>query len=125
MKKTFILLFVGLFLINSEFFPQKPSGNNSYNPTGEPSYSFLNLNNISSVFRNNGISDIDISQSASGFKFPKRSGKTAVYTSGLLWGAIINDPTELDPHVGGSVYRSGLQGGKILNLSRTVQQKEE
>ena len=33
----------------------------------------------------------------------------------MLWGTIINDPGQQDPHVGGSVYRSGLQGGKILS----------
>ncbi len=115
MKKLLMFLTVSLLFTNLEIFPQKPSGNNSYNPTGTPGYSYLNLNNISSVFRNNGISDVDVSQSAPGFKFPKETGKTAVYTSGLLWGAIINDPGQQDPHVGGSVYGTGLQGGKILS----------
>ncbi len=115
MKKIFILLFVGMFLISSVVFSQKREGNKLSNPRGEPALAFLNLNNISTIFRNNGISDIDKYQSNSGFMYPKETGKTAVFISGLLWGAIINDPGQQDPHVGGSVYRSGLQGGKILS----------
>jgi len=45
MKKLFMFLFVGFLFTSLEIFPQKPSGNNSYNPTGEPDYSYLNLNN--------------------------------------------------------------------------------
>ncbi|MBP9121357.1 MAG: hypothetical protein KBF59_10890, partial [Ignavibacterium sp.] len=46
----------------------------------------LNINNISTYFFNNGISDISASGN-SGLVYPKGSGKTAVFTSGLLWGA--------------------------------------
>jgi len=115
MIKSAAFLLAGLFIITSEILPQKPVGNNSYTPTGTSSWSHLNLNNISSVFRNNGISDINISRDAAGFKFPKETGKTAVYQSGFLWGAFLNRPNEMDPHLGGSVYRTGLQGGKILS----------
>jgi len=82
---------------------------------GDPIRAYLNLNNISTVFKNDGISDINVFQSSSGFVFPKGTGKTAIYMSGLIWGAILNNPNELDPHVGGSAYRSGLQGGKIIS----------
>lgn len=71
----------------------------------------LNINNISSYFFNNGISDIAASGN-SGLFYPKGSGKTAVFTSGLLWGArVVGDP---DPRVGGTAYRTGLQPGKVL-----------
>ena len=80
---------------------------------GDPIWAYLNLNNISTVFRNNGISDIDVNQQNSGFVFPKGFGKTAVYTSGLLWGAKI--PGDPQARVGGSAYDTGLQGGKILS----------
>ncbi len=93
MKKIFILFFVGMFLIGSGIFPQKPDGKNTHKTTGDPIYAYLNLNNISTVFRNNGISDWDIFQSNSGFKYPKETGKTAVFCSGLLWGVkIAGDP---------------------------------
>jgi hypothetical protein len=113
MKKIFILIFVGIFLISSGIFPQKPGGKITYKTTGYPSFTYLNLNNISTVFRNNGISDLDIFLSNSGFKYPKETGNTAVFCSGLLWGAkIAGDP---QVRVGGSSYREGLLGGKILS----------
>lgn len=111
----YTLMFLLLFLC-SIVYPQKPAANDSpSSPMGDPIRAYLNLNNISTIFKNDGISDIDVWQSASGFVFPKGTGKTAVYESGLLWGAILNRPGEDDPHVGGSVYRAGLQGGKILS----------
>lgn len=71
----------------------------------------LNINNISTYFFNNGISDIS-ALGNSGLVYPKGSGKTAVFTSGLLWGAkVAGDP---DPRVGGTAYRTGLVPGKVL-----------
>jgi hypothetical protein len=72
----------------------------------------LNINNISTYFYNNGISDIS-SLGNSGLVYPKGSGKTAVFTSGLLWGAKV--PGDPDPRVGGTAYRTGLQPGKVLS----------
>ena len=114
MIKSAVFLLAGLLIINSEILPQKSVGSNNYNPTGSPSHSFLNLNNISTQFSNNGISDIDFdSNGYAGFKFPKVTGKTAVFVSGLLWGTMI--PGDSVPRVGGSAYRTGLQGGKIVS----------
>lgn len=71
----------------------------------------LNINNLSSYFFNNGISDIS-TLGNSGLIYPKGSYKTAVFSSGLLWGAkIAGDP---DPRVGGTAYRTGLVPGKVL-----------
>lgn len=110
-KKLIQILFIIFLLICPMLIAQR-----SDNPQlGEPSAAYLNLNNISTIFRNNGISDINIGQDGSGLVFPKGTWKTAVYESGLIWGAILNRPGEEDPHVGGSTYRSGLQGGKILS----------
>jgi len=80
---------------------------------GTPIRAYLNLNSISTVFKNTGISDIDESEQSSGFKFPKETGKTAVYESGLLWGVKI--PGDPQVRVGGSTYPEGLQGGKIIS----------
>lgn len=77
------------------------------------SYTYLNKNYIQTGFFNDGISDIDVSESNSGLFYPKLSGKTTVFTSGFLWGAKITGDSI--PHVGGSVYRTGLQPGRILN----------
>ncbi|MBT8386526.1 MAG: hypothetical protein KJO12_03875, partial [Ignavibacteria bacterium] len=112
MKKLTIVVLAGILIISSNIYPQKHSGNNAYNPSGEPNRSYLNLNNISTQIYNNGISDID-PYGNSAFTFPKEIRKTAIFTSGLLWGAMI--PGDPFPRVGGSAYRSGLQGGKILS----------
>ncbi|MCW8960140.1 MAG: hypothetical protein OQK29_01170, partial [Ignavibacteriaceae bacterium] len=74
--------------------------------------SYLDINNIFTVLRNNGISDIDVNQQNSGLVFPKGSGKTAAFTSGLLWGARI--PGDPQVRVGGTAYATGLQPGAIL-----------
>lgn len=71
----------------------------------------LNINNISTYFYNNGISDIN-ALGNSGLVYPKGSGKTAAFTSGLLWGAKV--PGDVDPRVGGTAYRTGLVPGKVL-----------
>ena len=79
--------------------------------TDQVTRTFLDINSISTQFYNNGISDIDPTGN-SGFVFPKGSGKTAVFTSGLLWGGMVEgDPV---PRVGGTAYRTGLQPGVIL-----------
>ena len=72
---------------------------------------YLDINSISSFFYNNGISDIAASGN-SGFVYPKGSGRTAVFTSGLLWGAKVTGFA--DPRVGGTAYRTGLVPGKVL-----------
>ena len=116
MKKSLFALTLVLVSLGSIVYPQKTE--NGYDPVstlGNPIRAYLNLNNISTIFKNDGISDINYGQDASGFVFPKGTGKTAIYQSGLLWGAILNRVGEDDPHVGGSVYRTGLQGGKIIS----------
>jgi hypothetical protein len=73
---------------------------------------YLDINLISTPFYNNGIADIDPTGNA-GLVYPKGSGKTAVFTSGLLWGGmVVGDVT---PNVGGTAYRTGLQSGNILS----------
>ena len=108
MKKLSLLIFHFCLFVSFSFSQQK-----AVQVSGTPSYSYLHRNYISTGFFNNGISDYDISQSNSGLVYPKLSGKTAMFVSGLLWGTkIAGDEI---PHVGGSAYRSGLQPGRILN----------
>jgi len=90
---------------------KKDEGNKLSKTNAQKSATYLDINNISSYFYNNGISDIS-SVGNSGFVYPKGSGKTAVFTSGLLWGAIVTDPAA--PRVGGTAYRTGLVPGKVL-----------
>jgi hypothetical protein len=81
--------------------------------TGSPSYTWLNINKISTVLRNNGTADIDVTQNNSGLIYPKGSNKTAIYLNGILWAArVAGDP---QVRVGGSAFTSGLQPGKLLS----------
>ncbi len=114
MKYIISSLTLLLLLLSPLCYSQKPvTGNNHYSPQGDPVRAYLNLNNISTIFKNDGISDIDAFQSNSGFVYPKGSGKTAVFTSGLIWGAFV--PGDPQVRVGGTTYRTGLQGGKIIS----------
>lgn len=80
---------------------------------GSPVRTYLDINDILTVIKNDGISDIDVNEQNSGLVYPKGSGKTAVFTSGFLWGAqIAGDP---QVRVGGTAYRTGLEPGKITN----------
>lgn len=83
----------------------------SFSTTWLPSTTRININNISTVQSNDGWADRDRSTGNSGLFFPKNFGRTAVFQSGLVWGA-----KKLDSlHVGGGTYVLGLQPGKILS----------
>lgn len=115
--KFFLALFLGIaFSVGSTFAEGDGSqkGNKTLSkPLGSPIRAYMNINFISTIIKNDGKSDINIGEDASGLIYPRGSGKTAVYQSGFLWAAKVNDPAENDPHVGGTVYRTGLQGGWI------------
>ena len=108
MKKLISIIALSLFL-----YSLIAAQENDNKHLGDPIRAYLNLNNISTIFWNDGRSDNSMEWAAS-FVFPKTTGKTAVYISGLILGANINEPLQSDPHIGGSAYRTGLQGGRIL-----------
>ena len=87
--------------------------NNNTSQTTSTNYKLFNINNISTTFFNNGASDWNINKNSAGFYYPKWSNKTAVYSSGLMWGAKIDGDTL--PIVGGSMYETTLQPGKIIS----------
>ncbi|MCH8032951.1 MAG: T9SS type A sorting domain-containing protein [Bacteroidetes bacterium] len=110
--KVFLLNINTILLISVVLYSQDKTASIS----GEPSKTYLNRNYISSVFYNNGISDIneDFSYLSSGFVYPKGSGKSAVFISGFIWGGFVPGDS-LFPRVGGSRYQSVLQPGKIIS----------
>ncbi|MBS1518114.1 MAG: T9SS type A sorting domain-containing protein [Bacteroidetes bacterium] len=55
----------------------------------------LNVNNISTFFRNNGAFNRDFSTGNSGFEWPIGQGKYARYASGIWLGGIVNGDTLL------------------------------
>ncbi len=78
---------------------------------GTPSFTKLNLNNISTFVFDNGFTDYNEPQTLPGFFFPAESGLSPIFASGLLWGGKVNN----EIRVGGSTYNSGLQPGKIIS----------
>ncbi len=108
-----IALFLGVVLLVPALHAEgdKSKGKALSKTVGSPIRTYLNINNISTVLKNDGTADIDVAEQNSGLVFPKGSRKTAIFESGLLWGGRVNN----ELHVGGSEYRSGMQGGKILS----------
>lgn len=88
--------------------------NRLYKTNGKPHYTKLNINNISTYVYDNGNSDMGLNAYSAGFTYPKGSGKTAVYASGLQWGAKVNGKIS----AGGSFYLQGLQPGKIISTGK-------
>jgi hypothetical protein len=114
-KILLLFLFGGVLISGSAFAEGDGKGgkNRLNKPTdGSPIRAYMNINNISTVIKNDGISDIDAGQSNSGLVYPKGSGKTAVFQSGFVWGAFVGDDTQV--RMGGSTYATGLQEGRIL-----------
>ncbi len=121
--KFFLLLLLGTLLTLSNIYAEggdKGKNGNTLEKPGSPIRAYMNINFISTIIKNTGITDINVGQDASGLIYPKGSGKTAVYQSGFLWGANVGDPNEDDPHVGGTIYREGLQSGWI-NADGTIE----
>jgi len=86
-KILLIFLFGGVLISGSAFAEgDGKGGKNRLNKPadGSPIRAYMNINNISTVIKNDGISDIDAGQSNSGLVYPKGSGKTAVFQSGFL-----------------------------------------
>jgi len=114
MKKFLQILILLTLIISNSLYPKgdKKDKTNLRKVTDQKTYTFMDINNISTYFYNNGWSDITPNGN-SGFVYPKGTGKTAVFTSGLMWGAkVAGDP---NPRVGGTAYRTGLQPGIIQN----------
>jgi len=114
--RFFLFLLLGAVLTTSQAFAEGAGGENGTSginkSNGQPIRAFLNINNISTLIKNDGISDIDAAQANSGLIYPRGSGKAAIYISGLLWGARIDGDPQV--RVGGSAYRTGLKPGKIV-----------
>ena len=113
--KIILLLLLGLFLSVGNVYAEggdKGKTGNTFEKPGQPIRAYMNINFISTLIKNTGVSDINSGQDASGLIYPKGSGQTAVYQSGFLWGAKIGNVGS-NIHIGGTVYREGTQSGWI------------
>jgi len=88
------------------------SKNQLYKPNTNESNNFIAINQIFMWVGNTGMGSHDPRTDGSGFYWPGGENATisAIYEDGLIWGAKVD--TQI--RVNGSVYRHGLQAGKIL-----------
>jgi hypothetical protein len=84
---------------------EKTNTNDMYRP-------FL-INNVFNYYSNNGDGSYNkFSTDNEGFEFYKGTGKCVIFEDGVVWGGFHKGRAV--PKVGGSVYRHGLQAGKLL-----------
>lgn len=105
-----ILLFGYSFEIKAENDKKATKEYGKNKDAGYPVYKKFIIDNISTWIKNDGEADINPNGN-SGFEYPRMSGKTAIFQSGLLWGGKVDGQVR----VGGSVYRQGTVPGRILN----------
>jgi len=77
------------------------------------SSTYLDINNLKALESNIGFSDYNLNSNLEGMEFPKGSGKSVIYETGLIWGGFVQGDPQV--RVGGSAYISGLQPGPILS----------
>ena len=106
----FLFLLGYIFEIKAENDKKVTKETGTNNVAGSPVYKKLNINDISTWIKNDGEADINPG-GTSGFEYPRTTGKTAIFQSGVLWGGKVNG----EVRVGGSVYRQGTMPGRILN----------
>jgi len=117
-KILLVFLFGAALMIGSAF-AEGDGGNKKTRlnkPDGAPIRAFMNINNISTVIKNTGISDIDVGESN-----PQVRVGGSTYAEGLQGGAILSDGTVEDadaPHV--RIYRvrpTVYPGGPSVDVS--------
>ena len=77
---------------------------------GEPANTHFNINLISTWLYSNAVSDINQSGN-SGFVYPKGSNRAVFFTSGLIFGGVVQG----EIRVGGTAYRTGMTAGAVIN----------
>jgi hypothetical protein len=110
MKRAVLMVIPAVVVIAASFSENK-RGMVQRTATWTATQTWLNINNISTTFWNDGRFDRRQLDGNAGFVFPKGSGKALVYQSGLVWGT--RQPDSL--YVGGATYISSLQPGRILS----------
>jgi hypothetical protein len=76
-------------------------------------YQTFTVNNIFNWYGNNGDGSYNYFITNAGMEFPRGGGKSVVYEDGIVWGGY--HKASLRPKVGGSMYRHGIQAGRILS----------
>jgi len=113
LKVFTVALFI--FLICQRVLPKDSDIIIQSSPKYEPTYSMLNINNISSWIRNDGQS-AHSPDNNEGIFYPRGTGYV-VYQDGLVWGGYVRDNHPFLPRlrVGGQTYRVGTVPGRIVS----------
>ncbi|MGD0337920.1 MAG: T9SS type A sorting domain-containing protein [Bacteroidota bacterium] len=96
MKRTtllIVLLILAVLSMSMAPYDRHNKGNDPYRiakVATKGDYVKFDVNNISTFVRNNGSFNRDPGTGAAGFEWPKGSGNTAIYASGLWMGALVN-----------------------------------
>jgi hypothetical protein len=77
---------------------------------GEPANTHFNINLISTWLYSNAVSDINQAGN-SGFVYPKGSNRAVFFTSGFIFGGVVQG----EIRVGGTAYRTGMTAGAVIN----------
>lgn len=91
---------------------------NTQRITTNEHYQFLDINNIFTMYSNNGDGAFNKYLALAGFEWPKGSSKAPIFEDGLLYGGIWQMDNSL--RVGGSAYRHGWQAGRIVNPGTAI-----
>ena len=84
------------------------SEDNSINKvTVDPSLSVIDINNITSYVREDGLQPNVIGGQSFNGQFPKGSQLDGIYQEGVLWGGIVSDGQNPPVRVGGATYSEG------------------
>ncbi len=109
--KIHLITFTVLLLLLQSSYGQKNIDKMQKAAAENITSTYLNCNNISTIFFGDGTSDTRGGQSR--FQYPKGINVYAVYATGLVWGAYIEGDSQVK--VSGTTFGSLLQPGKILD----------
>ena len=119
MKKIFAITMSGLFLITSVFADVRRIGNSSgLNKATTLEYILYDVNQIRSWVGNNGYIATNIPTGDAGLEWPKGTGLTAVFSSGVWIAGKVDD----DVRTAAAEFTSEFQPGSIIYdpIARTV-----
>ena len=83
-------------------------------PTGEPSATLVNVNDMSAWIQSDGLSGNNPYTQGTGVIYP-RGTAGVVFTDGILWGGFVKDGQSPELRVGGQRYTSGTVPGRIIS----------
>ncbi len=121
-KELICILFCAIIFPNNLFAQKPDSDKRLTKELTDNHYMAIDVNNIKMWMSNNGNNAYDPTIGGSGLYWPKGGWQTAIYADGVIWGGKIRikNSKQLNTRVGGSTYRYGLQGGKVLHSVDTV-----